>query len=213
MGFIGRLFTFFPQKHNSVGLSKEQCGYPMRKEPFFALPKLKSEEAYVFSFDGRVCSSLGSVDFPEAYADQNFAVFLQNGEPGAPSLVFRQQIHAKRILPTAKLRGSIFRIAKEKLELLDTVFQNGVSSHRRMTRVLLPFQKENGVMVNTPAWMYQDIPSIWKDKFNYDTEMFRVRGEGQFIPALLDYNPKFPHIEKYYIHPNNKLASTLPQVS
>jgi len=210
---LSRLFTFFPIKKNRVGLSKEQCGYPTQKTPVFAQPKLRDDETWVFSFDGRVCSSIGQVDFPEAYADQRFAAFLQNGEPGAPSLVFRQQIHEKRILPTAKLRGSIFRISKEKLKLLDIVFQNGVSSHRKLTRVLLPFQKENGVMVNAPAWMYQDIPNIWKDKFNYDAEMFRIPGRGQFVPAMLDYNPKFPHIEKYYVHPNNKTASTLPQVS
>jgi hypothetical protein len=213
MSFIGRIVPWLGKSRNRVGLSAERNGQPLRKTPVFAAPKLRQGECWVFSFDGRVCSSIGQIDFPEAYADQNFAVFLQQREPGAPSLVFRRQVHEKRILPTAKLRGSLFRMSEEKLKLLDTVFQNEVSSHRRITRVLLPMQKENGIMVNVPAWMYQDIPDVWQDKFKFDTEHFRVKDNWQFKPAMLDYNPRFPHIEKYYIHPNNKLTSTLPQVS
>lgn len=213
MSFIGRIVPWLGKSRNRVGLSREQNGQPLRKTPIFAAPKLRREECWVFSFDGRVCSTIGQIAFPEAYADQNFAVFLQQNEPGVPSLVFRHQVHEKRILPTAKLRGSLFKINEELLKLLDTVFQNGVSSHRRITRVLLPMQNEKGIMVNVPAWMYQDIPAVWSDRFGYDVEHFRVKDNWRFQPAMLDYNPRFPHIEKYYTHPNNKLASTLPQVS
>lgn len=62
-------------------------------------------------------------------------------------------------------------------------------------------------MLNMPAWMYSDNPEAkndegltWRERFSFDYEMNRGR-EGYFQPAELDYNPKFPHIEKYYVHP------------
>lgn len=203
---LSRLFTFFPQKKNLVGLSREQCAPRSEYTPETFKIKKRADEEFVFSFDGKLVGY--PIAFSEAYADQNFCAFTQNNEPGTPSLVFRAQIHPKRILPTARLKGVVLRIPKARMEFLDMIFKNKVDSHRRQTRILLPFKKENGVMLNMPAWMYQDNPRAtnaeglsWYDRFQFDYDMNRGRSHGNFTAAELDYNPRFPHIEKYYIHP------------
>lgn len=200
---LNRLLTFLsPKKPNLVGLSKELCGGPVRTQ-YWAAPKKKEDEEWVFCFDGRILGY--PVAFQEAYADQKMCAFIQSQEPGAPALLFRTQIHPKRIQQIARLKGVIVRVPKVRMEFLDNIFRNTVDCTRRRTRVLLPLQKENGVMVNTPAWVYQDNPELWRDRFGYDYEHFRGRSQGRFQVAELAYNPRFPHIEKYYIHPTMKL--------
>lgn len=194
-----RIFSYFASKPNLVGLSRERCApndgpiqdtFKVKKHP---------DEEFVFSFDGKLVGY--PVAFSEAYADMNFCAFVQNTEPGTPSLLFRKQIHPNRILPTARLKGVVLRVPKVRMEFLDTIFGNTVNSHRKQTRVLLPFKKENGVMLNMPAWMYQDNPEVWRDRFTYDYDMNRNSPDGYYKPAELDYNPRYPHIEKYYVHP------------
>jgi hypothetical protein len=221
---LSRFLNFFPKK-NLVGLSRERCADDPQPE-YFKLKK-KPDEDLVFMFDNRITGY--PVAYAEAYADQNFCAFIHN-EPNQPGLVFRKQVDENRIQPTARLKGVVVRVRKESLELLDTVLGNKVECHRKKTRILLPFKKANGVMVNFPAWMYHDNPEKWRDRFSFDFSLFRGRRDGEFRPAALDYNPRFPHIEKFYVHPwlsrmmgleeeradanrraqyNNKLASTV----
>jgi gamma-glutamylcyclotransferase (GGCT)/AIG2-like uncharacterized protein YtfP len=194
-----RFFSLFSREKNLVGLSKEQNGTSSRRFVGFK-PGIPTDKEWVFSFDGRLGPSF-PVIFPEAYADQNFCAFIQTKEIGAPALLFRQQVDPNRIQPTAKLKGKVFSLKPGELEALDMVLGNKVQSYRKRTRILLPFHKDNGVMVNVPAWIYQDNPQHWKEAFSYDFSMFRGRDNGYFTPAALDYNPRFPHVEKYYVHP------------
>jgi gamma-glutamylcyclotransferase (GGCT)/AIG2-like uncharacterized protein YtfP len=196
---LSSFFTLFQIKKNRVGLSKEQCGYSDVAIPDRFKIRKRPDEDFVFSFDDRLAGY--PTAFAEAYADQNFCAFIQKTVVGTPSLIFRKQVHPQRILQTARLKGVVVRIPKGRMEFLDMIFQNKVNSYRKQTRVLLPFQKENGVMLNVPAWIYQDNPEAWKDKFDFDFEMWRGRPDGYFQPAVLDYNPRFPHIEKFYVHP------------
>lgn len=205
---LGRFFTFFPQKRNLVGLSREQCGYTNGHLPqAWSKPKKKDGEEWVFSFDSKLVGY--PVAFAEAYADQNFCAFIQNDEPGSPSLLFRRQM-ANRIQPTARLKGMVFKVPTARLDFLDMIYGNTVECNRRKTRVLLPLKKENGVMLNVPVWMYHDDPEKWRDRFHFDYEMSRGR-QGSFEPAKLDYNPRFPHIEKYYVHPWMKKTEGLDE--
>lgn len=197
---LARLFNFFPAKRNLVGLSRELCS-PVSNIRYasWSKPKKKDDEEWVFSFDSKLVGY--PIVFSEAYADQNFCAFIQNNEPGTPSLLFREQIHPKRVLPTARLKGVVFRIPKARMEFLDLIYRNTVDCHRQQTRILLPFKKDNGVTLNVPAWMYQDNAEKWRDRFKFDYELNRGRPSGIYQAAELTYNPRFPHIEKFYIHP------------
>lgn len=145
------------------------------------------EYHWVFDHDNAVHSPMA---FNYAFTDQRFYMWQKNHVPGTPHILLRENAHPRCISRRARVKGKVHTMTAKEIVAIDNKLENGVKYERRKVRLILPFPKEirrttvdEVTPTNCWAWIYVDKLEYWKDKFQFDADIWRGREGSQYIPV------------------------------
>lgn len=138
-----------------------------------------------------------------AYTKEKFSLYTHTTERFFETIALKAPT-----LPTARLEGRLYYITDEdEIIKLDNIRGNGVSCDRKTLPILVPYQNQNGDLVEIKAHVYIGRREFWEQRINYGMQCRRagekiVRGGSyDLVDRVPDYN-KLLHNRMSFIAPD-----------
>lgn len=153
----------------------------------------------------------------DAFTQERLSMFQQNWIEGTPPLALKVWGDISRMVPRARIKGSLYLIPTKDLVYIDNQRQNGLLSHRKRVKFLLPpddtfiehpahvraklqlsFPSHEPKLKEVSAFMFFPSKEHWIDRITWDQQFYKGRG-GAFSVAPT-YKDECSLIGNYFKH-------------